>query len=260
MSTTTNCSLRSGGSSRPITSPPKVITAASSAWVLALLMFSVGSIVGTGYLRHPRGGDPEGRAGGDPLLRAGRHHLRLLGLGVRRTGGSIPVSGLVVLLHLRDARRTSGVDRRLDADVGYGVSVAAVAVGWGNTSMSSYRRSHPHPPEFANRQVRVAASSTSRRWWSWCCACSAAAGSQRVRDRQHHHGVPEDRHPAVLLRHRLHRFQRPQLLALPAAGHCRSHGCGRSGVLLPTSGSTPPPPPVRRRRTPSRLAAPSSAR
>ena len=86
--------IRSGGSSRPITSPPKVITAASSAaWVSLRCSCSPSARSSAPASSSSSGGDPEGRAGGDPLLRAGRHHLRAFSaLAYAELAGSIPVS------------------------------------------------------------------------------------------------------------------------------------------------------------------------
>ena len=133
----------------------------------------------------------------------------------------------------------------------YGVSVAAVAVGWGEylnelldgTIGVTIPDALSAPPGDGGVFNLPALDRGAARHGL------PARRRQGVRARQHHHGDREDRRAGDVLRHRRPGLPLRQLRALHAARHGGRQRRRCHASSSPTSASTPPPPPARRPRT-----------
>ena len=153
---------------------------------VGLTAMGVGAIIGTGIFVVIGEGAGERRPGRHPVLRAGRGHLPVLGAVLRRAGLVVPVSGSAYTYSYATLGELVAFIIGWDLILEYGVSVAAVAVGWGGNVNAFLDAAFGYelPDAISTVARRTAACSTCPRssscWRSRSCWSAAPARAPRV--------------------------------------------------------------------------------
>ena len=220
-----------------------------SIGLFQLSMFGVGATIGTGIFFVLSEAVPIAGPGRHLLVRHCRGRRRADRGLLRRTGRRRPGVRIVVLLRLRHASVSS---RRWSSPacllLEYGVSGAAVAVGWSQylnqlldnlfgfqipeALSAGARAGRHHQPARGDPDRAVRAAADPRR--------------QRVRRSQHRDGADQDRRAGDVHRHRHHRVGTPTTSRTSPPSASPESAPRRGSSSSPTSAWTPSPPPVRR--------------
>ena len=185
------------------------------------------------HLRHHRRGDRGRRPLDRPVLRAGRHHLPVLGALLRRARVVDPGFGQRLHVRVRDARRAGRLDHRLGPDPRVRRVGRRGGGGLGRLPAEPARLAVRHQP--ARLDLRPAGRRGQLQPAGDVPRPGRDGGADlrhpRKRAGQHDHGRRQDPDPRVLHPRGLRLDQRRQLLAV-GPERCERHGRrGRSHLL-----------------------------
>ena len=171
--------------------------------IFQLTMFGVGATIGTGIFFVLSQAVPDRRSGGDLVVRPRRDRRRALGGLLRRTGRRRPVSGSSYSYAYATIGELPAMVVAGCLLLEYGVSAAAVAVGWSQYLNEFLDNLFGFQiPEALSRPRRRAASSTSRRHPDPAGRPAADPRRERIRDREHGDGADQDRRADHVRGHR----------------------------------------------------------
>ena len=195
--------------------------------VLDLTALGIGAVIGTGIFVII--GEAIGTSGpGDrALLRARRGHLHLLGALLRRARVRDPVSGSAYTYAYATMGELVAFIIGWDLILEYGLSIAAIAVGWGGylNALLDSLFSIEIPKELANPPGQMGGEFNAPAVFLVLAVTGGAdRRDQGERPLEHDHGRHQARGPALLHRRRRHRLRQLQLRAVRAQ---RVHRDGR---------------------------------